>query len=219
MSRQALTPDHLFDRPWKPGRRFRRGAGRTRRLTMAVLLTVLCLVISGYAYITDSERVRTMAESYLSDLAGGPVKVGGATLSVFEGLRLDDVRLFADANDAAPDALLFSAQTLLIKYDPRTMLTGKLAATQIVAQKPQVFLAENRDAQRWNFQRLLEERSKRAREPMKMPKRLVLPEVLLRNARVTISEMRGGEEVARGVMGIDGRLVTAPDGDRYTFYL
>src|SRR5687768_9083780 len=198
MSRQALTPDHLFDRPWRPGRRFGRGGGRTRRCIMIAVLTLLCRVISGYAFITDSDRVRAMAESYFSDLVAGPVKVGGATLSVFEGLRLDDVRLFVDARREAPDALLFSAQTLLIKYDPRTMLTGKLAATQIVAQKPQVFLAEDRDGQRWNFQRLLEERRKRARTPMKMPRQLVLPEVLLRNARVTISEIRGGQEVARG---------------------
>jgi hypothetical protein len=179
-------------------------------------------VIGGYGYITDAGRVRRMAEAYLSDLVGGPVKVGGATLSVFEGLRLDDVRVYVDERTDAPDALLFSAQTFLVRYDPRTMLTGRLEATQIVAQKPQVHLAEDRDAAEWNVHRLLRRRARDADRPTPAPSGRVpaRPEVLLRNARVTISEIRGGREVARGFMGIDGRLAPAPgDADRLTFDL
>src|SRR3954469_20733762 len=111
MSHPALTPDHLFDRPWRPGRRFAARDSRAKRWGMIALLLLLCLVIFGYGYITDSERVRAMAESYLSRLVRGPVKVGGATLSIFEGLRLDDVRVYVDAQTGAPDSLLFSAQT------------------------------------------------------------------------------------------------------------
>src|SRR3712207_2337446 len=118
MSRQALTPDHLFDRPWRPGYRFAHRGGRLRRWVMVGVLLLLCGTISGYGYITDASRVRGMAESYLSGLVGAPVKVGGATLSVFEGLRLDDVRVYVDEHTDAPDALLFSAQTFVIQYDP-----------------------------------------------------------------------------------------------------
>jgi hypothetical protein len=222
MSRQALTPDHLFDRPWQPGRHFASRAGQLRRWAMIVLLLLLCLVISGYGYLTDSDRVRGMAESYLSGLVGGPVKVGGATLSVFEGLRLDDVRVYVDDKDTAlqSDSLLFSAQTFLIKYDPHTMVTGRLEATQIVAQKPQVHLAENRDLGEWNYQRLTKRRRATTQpSPGRPGKPRALPEVLLRNARVTISEIRGGQEVARGLMAVDGRLATTGDPDRFAFSL
>jgi hypothetical protein len=220
MSRQAITPDHLFDRPWRPGRRFTQPGGRLRRVLMLAVLLSLSAVIGTYAYVTDSVRVRAMAESYLSSLVGGPVKVGGATLSVFEGLRLDNVRVYVDDQTEAADSLLFSAQTFLIKYDPRTMIGGKLEATQIVAQKPQVHLAENHDRGEWNYERLARRRHReRAPTPGVPGKTLALPEVLLRNARVMISEIRGGREVARGSMTVEGRLGATADADRYAFYL
>jgi hypothetical protein len=160
-----------------------------------------------------------MAESYLSGLVGGPVKVGGATLSVFEGLRLDDVRVYVD-DQKAPDSLLFSAQTFLIKYDPRTMIAGRLEATQIVAQKPQVHLAENRDLGEWNYERLARRRRHAPAPAPGVPgKPMVLPEVLLRNARVSIVEIRGGREVARGMLAVDGRLANTAEPDRFAFQL
>ena len=95
----AVNLDPLFDRPWRPGHPFRPKMGRARRLGMVVLLLVLSAVIFGYGYLTDSDRVRSMAESYLSTLVGGRVKVGHVTLSIFEGQRLDDVRVYLDADD------------------------------------------------------------------------------------------------------------------------
>src|SRR5687768_11804318 len=100
MSRYSLSPERLFDRPWRSGHPFRPRCGRARRVMMMILLIILCMVIGGYNYVTDSERVRQMAESSLSGLIGGRVQVGGATLSIFEGLRLDDVKVYVDR--AAP---------------------------------------------------------------------------------------------------------------------
>src|SRR4051794_6487275 len=169
MPRYCLTPDRLFDRPWRPGHPFRPRMGRARRLGMVVLLLILSAIIFGYGYLTDSDRVRHMAEAYLSSLVGGRVKVGGATLSVFEGLRLDDVRVFVDdfpgppgaagaANARSPisaaDAEVFSARTFIIQYDFRSMLRGQLEATQIVAEKPHVRLTRDVERRTWNFQRM-----------------------------------------------------------------
>ena len=96
MSRYSLNPDRLFDRPWRPGHPFRPKTGRFRRLAMLVLLAVLCAVIWGYGYITNPRRVRAMAETYLSSLTGGRVTVEDAAQSLFEGLRLDGVRVYVD---------------------------------------------------------------------------------------------------------------------------
>src|SRR5688572_14976043 len=67
-----------------------------RHVWMVVLLITLCTIIWAYWTITDSNRVRDMAESTLSRLVGGRVEVGSATLSIFEGLRLRDVRVYVD---------------------------------------------------------------------------------------------------------------------------
>ncbi len=219
MSRSIATADHLFDRPWRAGRPFKPATGRARRWSMILLLLLLCAVIGGYGYLTDSQRVRRMAETYLSNLVGGRVEVGRATLSVFEGLRLDDVKVHVDDDFSAPDSVLFSAQTFVIKYDPRSMVGGRLEASQIVAQKPQVLLAQNRQTGLWNYNRLGRGRARSLRPSFRpRGKPLALPEVLLRNARVEISEVRDTRLIPLGFMDIEGRLSPGEE-DRYAFAL
>jgi hypothetical protein len=184
---------------------------------MLLLLCGLLTVISGYWYITDSTRVREMAEAYLSKVLGGPVEVGGATLSVFEGLRLDDVKVHVDASKT-PDSVIFSARTFLIRYDPRLMIKGKLEATQIIAIDPHVHLIENFDTGRRNYQRMVDNKGpSSAPTPEEAP--IKLPEILLRNAQIDYSEVRNGKMNATGSMAIEGRLTPGDEANQYTFAL
>src|SRR5437588_9490446 len=96
MPRYCLTPDRLFDRPWRPGHPFRPKMGRARQVGMLALFGLLCAVIAAYNVLTDAGRVRGMAESYLSELIGARVTVGKANLSLFEGMRLDNVRVYVN---------------------------------------------------------------------------------------------------------------------------
>ena len=57
---------------------------------MIIIFFLLCAIIGGYTYLTDSRRVREMAEAYLSNMLGGRVEIGQATLSIFEGLTLEE---------------------------------------------------------------------------------------------------------------------------------
>src|SRR5437868_4642254 len=119
MSRPAQSLDRLFDRPWRWGHPFARRTGRARRWCMTFLLLLLCGIIYTYGHVTDATRVRLMAEKYLSDLVGGRVVIGRAYLSIFEGLRLDDVEVHVDParsprgaagrGKADDESLLFSA--------------------------------------------------------------------------------------------------------------
>lgn len=196
---------------------------------MTALLLLLCSVIFAYSHLTDAMRVRQMAESYLSDLLGGRVVVGRATLSVFEGLRLDDVEVHAEPPPAeneppvlgpdAPDSLLFSAKTFIIRYDPKVMLGGRLEATQIIVQKPHVHLTENVDTGIWNWHRIARRRRGRSRPTISPSARPKLPEILLRNARVDFSEIRTGRFRPLAFMAVDGQLAPSVNGERYNFEL
>src|SRR5688500_16461399 len=231
MSQSGLSPDQLFDRPWRWGHPFARRTGRFRRWAMTGLLLLLCAVIYTYSHLTDATRVRQMAESYLSQLLGGRVVVGRATLSVFEGLRLDDVEVHVEqtTNDgktllgppapAATDTLLFSAKTFIIKYDPKVMLAGRLEATQIIVQKPHVFLTENVDTRVWNWHRMIRRGGSAGRRTISPSARPNLPEILLRNARVEFSEVRGGRFRPLAYMAVDGQLAPSANGERYNFEL
>ena len=80
---------------------------------MGIALLVLCGVIGGYWYATDSNRVRGKAQEYLSRLIGGHVTIGEATLSIFQGLQLKDVCVYSDET-ADEDAMLFKARSFVL---------------------------------------------------------------------------------------------------------
>src|SRR5438105_2382992 len=123
MPRASATLEQLFDRTWRPGHPFRPRLSPLRRWGMFCVLCFLVSIILAYCYLTDANRVKRMCESYLSQIAGGHVKVHGATLSIFEGLRLDRVSVRID-NPGEFDSTLFDVQTVLIKYNPESILSG-----------------------------------------------------------------------------------------------
>ncbi|HSZ59581.1 MAG TPA: hypothetical protein VK797_28315, partial [Tepidisphaeraceae bacterium] len=221
MPRYSIHPGQLLDRPWWCGHPFRAHRGRFRRCCMGTLFVLLCLVIGGYTYLTDSDRVRLMAQGYLSTLMGGRVQIGRATLSIFEGLRLDKVSISVDPEGDRPDSLLFSAQSLIVNYDPRKLIAGQLDATEIITQKPQVFLTftQSVHGDHWNYDRLGGSQARTQPTTAPAPARLLFPTFLLRNAVVEIGELKSGHRVKVGSMAVDGQFTQSPDAQRYRFEL
>ena len=210
MARRGASLDELFDRPYRPGTAFGPRISSLRRWGMVFVFVLLTGVILTYWYLTDSRRVRSMAQNYLSQLTGGRVEVKNATLSIFEGLRLENVTVRA-TNDKLPDSVLFKAGTILIKYNPGSILSGGLEATQIVALDPQVFLCEDLDTGQWNWQRAIRE-DKASTRSAPGP-RIKFPEIHLRNAQLNYSRLRGGKLLGdRGLMDIEGTLKPGDDG-------
>lgn len=217
MARPPANPEQLFDRPWQPGHPFRPRLSRTRRWGMLLLLLFFSAIIAGYWVLTDSNRVKQMAESYLSAVVGGPVEVGVANLSIFQGLRLENVTVYTSPS-RTPDSVLFSAKTLWVRYDPRVMVRGKLEATQILAIEPRVQLTENLDTHKWNFESLVRESKPRPKTegPERPP---TLPETLLRSALIEYSQIKDGKFRRQGSMVLEGRLSPDMESDHYSFNL
>jgi hypothetical protein len=189
---------------------------------MVGLFLVLVCIIGGYSFETDSSRVKTMAENYLSGLLGGRVVVGRATLSIFEGLRLDDVRVYVRVKAGEKgdeNTALFSADAFLIQYNPQTLLSGKLEATRIVAIDPRVHLTEDVDNRRWSFQSLNPKGSRASMSPQHDGRPLVLPEILLRNASVQYSEIGKGAESSTNAISLEGQFTPTLQPNTYHFLL
>lgn len=217
MSRSLSTSGQLADLTWSAGHPLRPRLSRARRWTMAVLLVVLWAAILGYWFITDANRVRRLAEQSLSELVGGRVKVGSATMSIFEGLRLDDVRVFA-GDRSLPDAEFFTARNFLVRVDLKRLLAGELQPTRIVAIDPRVRLTQCLETGGWNYQRL--KREDPASRPSTDQRRATrLPEILLRNARVEYSQLESGALAPRGVMTIEAQLTPEEQANLYRFRL
>ncbi len=184
---------------------------------MFSVLVGLCVVILGYGWITDAKRVRAMAESYLSDLLGGDVQIRRASLSIFEGLRLDDVTVRVEG-PPTPDATVFHAQTLLIKYNPFELLAGKISGTQIVAIEPTVILVEDAQTHRWNYQRLWHGKGVPPRHDKSAANGPpVLPQIILRDAQVAYLEMRNNHTQTIGWYSLEGSLSPGEESDQYDF--
>ena len=215
MPKTLTTPERLFKRRWRPSQPFRPRRGRLRRWGMLAVFFLLVALIGAYWYITDPKRVRALAETYLSKVLGGPVEVEKAKLSIFEGLRLDGVKVRVDQSPS-PDAVVFSAQTFIVTYDLRSILAGRLEGTQIVAIDPHVRLCENLDTRTWNYQRLVREATSRPTTPSDRP--IALPEIVLRNAQIEYNEIRNGQFTSVGSMAIEGQLTPLKD-DQYAFNL
>jgi len=211
--------DRLFDRTWRPRHPLRPRLSTARRIGMLVLLVVLSAVIFGYCWITDPNRVRAMSESYLANLLGGEVRIGRANLSIFEGLRLDDVTILVD-NKGRPDSRVFHARTFLLHYRPKNLLAGELSVTQIIAIDPVAMLVENESTGQWNYQRLrrIAAMTRRSSTGESMPS-LLLPQIILRDAQVAYMELRGDRTVPVGWYSLEGSLTPSDDPDRYDFSL
>src|SRR5688500_3503984 len=188
-----------------------------RQIGMAVLLFLLVAVICAYWIITDSRRVKAMAEQYLSEIIGGRVEVNRAHLSVFEGLRLEGVRIYVD-DEEKPDSRIFTARTFLVRANLGALLNGRLEADQILALDPHVRLCENVDTGEWNYQRFARREQSSTKPSERSERPIVLPEMLLRAGLIEYSRVSGGRHEPLGSMAIDGQL-TPTGSDKYIFDL
>ncbi|MGA2501141.1 MAG: hypothetical protein ABSH20_25670, partial [Tepidisphaeraceae bacterium] len=193
--------------------------GWVRRVLSTIVLLLLCAIIGGYWWATDSRRVQQFAQDELHDLVGARVEIRRASLSLFEGLRLEGVRVLVDDRNA-PDSCVFSAKALLVTASLKTLATRRLDTSQITAVQPQVLLCEDLDKKQWNYERIHRikvETPKPETEPAK-PK--TLPEVFLRAGVVEYSRIENGRHTIVGRTAIDGHLLPQPGGrNRYTFDL
>jgi hypothetical protein len=188
---------------WRERHPLRPRIGHTRRVATIAMMLVLWSALGAYFYFTNESRLRQIAADSLGALVGGHVSIGSARLSIFDGLELKDVRLSATGPDGNLIPLL-DAGSVSVGCNLRDLLTGRLAATQIIVADPHVRLSENIDNGQWNYQFLGQQQW-----PSSRPTGSVFsgfPEVLLRDAQVDYLEVRNGVSSRVGWMAVDGRF-------------
>lgn len=197
-----------------------------RQCLMWLLLIVLSGCIGGYWYITDSNRLRGLAQTYLSKLLGEKVTVRRAYFSIFEGLRLEQVNVYLSESGEDEDARIFAARVLQVRPSPKTFLTGKLESTQITALDPTIFLCEDVDRGSWNFDRLLKGKVKTPKPDQrdKQDRGMSLPELRLRGGVIELSRIVRGRRISTGKVFVDGELtpmelISASSAGKFAFDL
>jgi hypothetical protein len=119
----------------------------------AVLLLLALLVVAAWVYwsLTNDDRVRRQARSYLRWLCGGKVEIGRGHFSLLQGIELSDVRIHVPGS-LSPEPFL-RAKKVILRHGPwRMFVTGKLQPTEVVCLEPVVTLEYDVQANRYNFQ-------------------------------------------------------------------
>jgi hypothetical protein len=122
--------DHLPSRR----RRFWRYVSPRRRGAGVVSLALVLSLVYGYWLLTNDGRIRQQAQIYLSEASGGDVQIGEASFSIFGGIELRDVRLYAAAGEGGEP--MFRAEKVVLRHRPSSLLGGRLEATEVVCLSP-----------------------------------------------------------------------------------
>ena len=116
-------------------------------------MVALMLVVGyGYYHVTDDSRIKQHVVSYLESCTGGRVEVGKAQFKLFEGIRVEGLRIYLDPDDPEP---FFEAPNLVLQHRPSALfLRRRLEPTEIVAVGFVVRLVEDVKTGRLNVSRL-----------------------------------------------------------------
>lgn len=178
-----------------------------RRRRAGWLLLALALLPYGlYRHFTDSEYIRLAAVDLLEKTTGGRVEIEAARFSLFSGIRLENVSVFAPPDpdfvvvgfDGRPGPELPPILTcggVLLLHEPWALLFGKLRVREIIAAQPTLTLVYHAESNRYNWNLLFKGVRPVAPRGGASARR---PPIRLRGAQVTLVRIEGREaEFAR----------------------
>ena len=130
-------------RPLLPSRRRRAWRYVSPHRRGASLMAVALLLLVGYAYyhVTHDARIKRQVIAYLQQRTGGRVEVGRARFRLFEGVRIEGLRVFLPGDAQTP---FLEAPRVILQHRPSSLVVGrKIEPTQIVCVRPVVRLIED----------------------------------------------------------------------------
>ncbi len=199
----------------RPARR--RSRGPTSVVRYLASIVVATLLVGGYVafkYMTSPNRVLERARDYLTDWTQGQVQIDEADFAFFEGLHLRNVRIAtplaahaAQSNRSIESRTVFFAKDLYLKHQPLSLLSGRLAISEIVATEPTFSIVKSCRDGRFNWQELF------AREAH-APQSRTHPRIRLREARVLLSRL--GEDLPAKPLSLN--VLATPETPRKDVY-
>jgi len=136
------------------------------RRVLALVLVIAVVVAGGlfYRHYTNPERIRDFAKAYLQDYVRGPVTIGSASFSWWDGVRLFDVAICeiprralqsAPPGVANPQIPVFSCREVRLTYDRASTVSRSLRIESIVALEPTCMIVRDAADGRTNLAGLL----------------------------------------------------------------
>lgn len=161
-------------------------------------------VLGGGWYVTRPERVSRLSQILLANVLNGDVQVGYARLSLEGTLQLSGVELKTKQSDQM--VRLFRADQVEMRFDWLSLFSGQLRATQITAVRPTLYLVEDQQSGKWNFERSADFARTQPTSGQVPGIVTSLPVILLREAKIQFAELRDGQYTETAATVVDGQL-------------
>ncbi len=210
-TKQTPAPDPTRDSPTPTAK------PRRRWLRAVILVLALCAICLGVvSYMTRSARLIRVAESFLEDSVGCEARVGGVNLTWDGVLTVDGIDLSVPGGSGESARLLHSDR-VVVEFRLLPLLIGRARAASVALTQPTLYLTEDLDDGRFNYEKLITLPSDE-NDRGGLPK--VLPELFLSGGEVRFGQVVSGVYQPVQTFAFDGAL--AADDSRaggYTFSL
>lgn len=191
----------------RPGRWLRR---------FIILLGVLLLLIGGISYLTSPARLNRVLVKLLEDSIGCDATIGKATLSWDGLLVVDGIKLTVPDTDGQM-AQLLTTDRVVVQLRLWPLLIGKVRAASVALSQPTLYLTEDLDRDRFNFEMLIARPPDETAMSSSLP--TALPEVYLNGGEVHFGQLLADVYQPAQSIRVDGTLSADPDRSGGYFFI
>jgi len=188
---------------------------RLRRVVWGVLI-IVCVLFAGVSYLTRPAGLGKRVTRFLEESIGCRVHVGPCALTWGGILTVQGVDL-SIPGELGEAAKLFHADRVTLGIRLAPLLLGQVRASTVAIDSPTLYLTENLDDGRFNYQKLI---SLPAGIDPHGDLPVVLPEVFLQNGKVRFGRIDSGGYEETEAMSLAGTLIRDPvQQGAYQFFL
>jgi hypothetical protein len=181
------------------------GRPRTpRRVVVALLLLTTLVVGLGFYYLTRPQRLASLAGSLLTDLTGATVQIASAQFGI-GSIEIRDVAMAVPGVEGK-SGNLFLCERVYIRHSLLSLLGGTFGAQAITFVKPTLFVTEEVEAGRYNYQ-MLRQGTGESKE-FKVDR---LPELFIREGAIEFGQVEDGVYSHLGRIRLSGNLTELAD--------
>ena len=176
-----------------------------------ILLGVVCVLLGVVMYLTRPSRLNHVLVDLLESSIGCDATVGRSHLTWGGVLTVDDIELTVPGADPETSRLL-STERMTVKLKLLPLIIGQVRAESVALHKPTLYLTEDADNGRFNYEMLLA----RPTEPTEASLPDALPELHLYGGQLCFGEVVNGAYDPIESIELNGRLNA--DGTRAGVY-
>ncbi len=157
-----------------------------KRIVASILLAVIVCSFSLASYNLVGERFNDHIINALGRITGGEVDIERSQINILSDIRINRLKVYIPGKSHDDRYLIFSAEDILLAYDPWSIFTAQLKIDKIVASHALLNMSYDHNGKQWNINQL----------KLKLPsssgsRSETFPEFIIRDSYIQYQESHG----------------------------